>query len=82
MKKEIQERLISICSDVGLMLTELETESDVNLMDQIEDSLQFMNLIIAIEEGFQIEMPDEFLIWSDTLSFQALMELICKLCND
>ena len=82
MKKEIQERLISICSDVGLMLTELETESDVNLMDQIEDSLQFMNLIIAIEEGFQIEMPDEFLIWSDTLSFQALMELICKLSND
>ena len=49
---------------------------DILLADYFPDSLTFVNVIIEIEEVFDIELPDEMLLIENLGTFYNLLERI------
>lgn len=45
------------------------------ILDDI-DSIEFVNLIIAMEEEFEVEIPDEFLIIDSIASIGAIESIL------
>lgn len=52
--------------------------SKISEIDSIQmDSIQYIDLIVAIEEQYNIEIPDEFLIPNNIWNLNDLVEIIC-----
>lgn len=68
----IREQLISVCIENGLMIENDNINNDIDLKTLISDSLQYINIIIAIEEKFNVELPDDFLINDGYFSLNSL----------
>lgn len=51
-------------------------DNNGNLMLEEIDSIEFINLIIALEEEFQVEIPDELLLIDSISSIQAIESII------
>ena len=45
------------------------------------DSIQYIDLIVEIEEVYDIEIPDEFLTPNNTWEIDILVEAICAALN-
>lgn len=54
------------------------TGVDLDLRDYIADSIQFINFIVDIEKRFEIEFPDEYLLYDSIASLHSFVELIKK----
>lgn len=57
-----KETIISIVQDLGNSVDGLDPNKNIDLQLYIIDSLQFISFIISVEEKFDIEFPDEFLL--------------------
>lgn len=60
MNKAYGEILRVLEENLGVVVLEKDDE-DISLTDYISDSMMFMQFIIALEEHFCIELPDDFL---------------------
>lgn len=69
-----RERIISVVDNMGLLI-ELGSE-DINLQDYIIDSLQFISFIIELEKAFDIEFPNDLLLYDNIQSLNGLAILI------
>lgn len=69
--------LLDVFAESGVILT--YTGEDIVLSDYIEDSIQFMTILIQIEEKFCIEFPDEILQIDYFSSLNNLVDIICEL---
>ena len=49
---------------------------DVDLDTYIEDSIQFMSFVVAIEEAFNIEFPAEMLVFDNFKSIETIVVVI------
>lgn len=52
---------------------------DLSLSDYIDDSIQFMTILVQLEEKFDIEFPDEVLQIDCFSSLFGLSDIICEL---
>ena len=53
--------------------------TDFSLSDYIEDSIQFMTILVELEDKFGIEFPDEMLQIDYFSSLFGLADIICEL---
>ncbi len=65
---------------VYVELSDIE-ESDIDIRDFIEDSIQFITTIVEIEGSFNIEIPDELLTIDTFSSLKGLIAIIEELQN-
>lgn len=56
------------------------TGVDLDLRDYLTDSIQFISFIVDIEKKFDMEMPDEYLLYDSISSLHSFAEIIrnCK----
>lgn len=68
----IEEKLAEITEENGILVDDYE----LNLIEYIPDSITFITFIVAIEEKFDIEMPDDFLLIERLGSIKELAMVI------
>jgi len=56
-------------------------DKSILLADYLPDSLSFVNIIIGIEEAFNIELPDEMLMIENFGTFESLVANISHLLD-
>lgn len=69
---DIKKRLIEIFESVGIFISD---EADMNEDLEI-DSIQFVTLIIEIEEQFMLRISNDFEEYSELTSFNAFFNLV------
>lgn len=77
----VRERIITILINSGLFngnINELDDECYKNIIEEI-DSLDLVNLIVNIENAFDVELPDEFMNKSIFSSMDRLCNCISQL---
>lgn len=74
-------KMTQCLEDAGIyiQIPDGEDDFDIDLRDFVESSIQFISIIIAIENVFDIEIPDEYLLIDTFASFKDLMSLIEEL---
>lgn len=80
-KEEIAEKIKKVFEENGYVILQ-EDEEDVDLSLYIPDSLTFMQLVIQIEDEFQVEFPDELLVSDLFSSLRGLSDIIDELVNN
>ena len=72
---EIELKIIEALNNVGILFdaTELET---LSFEEVIPDSLSFISFIVELEQIFNIEIPDEFLMPERISSFVSIRDMI------
>ena len=76
---DIINRIVSILHEEGI---EAEyTGGDLDLRDYIIDSIQFISFIVEVEREFDIEIPNEILLYDSISSLHSFADLIrrCKM---
>ena len=73
MKEEITNRLVSIFNEVGIYVTEADYDEILDI-----DSLQFVTIIIRLEEEFMIRISSDLEDFSDLKSFNDILNLVNK----
>lgn len=68
------EDIINILSDIGIIIENIDKDSSIFLNEYIEDSIAFISFVVEIENVFGIEIPDEYLLFSE-------METLSDVCN-
>lgn len=72
-----------LCLNKGIKNGALKkNDLEIPLKELNIDSLQFITLIIKIEEFFGVEIPDEYVIFLENKSLTYYIELAKKLIND
>lgn len=79
--KEIKEKFVRLLEENGLYNGKLEDFCDESFLELINeiDSLNLINLVINIENAFDIEFPDEYLNFSQFSSLDELCRVIEQL---
>lgn len=70
--------LIDVLEEAGIYV-DYEEKDDINISNYIKDSIQFISIIVAMEEKLEIEIPDELLIIDTFSSFNHLIDIICEI---
>ncbi len=68
----IEEKLAEIAEENGILVDDY----DLNLIEYIPDSITFITFIVTIEERFDIEMPDDFMLIETLGSIKELAMII------
>ena len=68
----IEEKLAEIAEENGILVDDY----DLNLIEYIPDSITFITFIFTIEERFDIEMPDDFMLIETLGSIKELAMII------
>lgn len=74
----IRQRILKILSDV-MEVTEINLE---NCLDYEIDSLTFMQFIVILEEEFNLELPDKFLLYDGKETFENIIAYLQEWCNE
>lgn len=80
MQKDIEKMLIET---INMNFTEIEVgeeQLNMNLSKIGFDSIKFIQLIVLIEDAFQVEVPDEYLMISELKTLKEVIDVI-KLCS-
>lgn len=82
-KAEIYETILKCADENGIyVLIGDELPEDVDLMENISESLQFMSFILELEQHLGIEIPDEYLIYDSLTSVAAFSETLESLFDE
>lgn len=60
--------------NIGILVDDLDKAE--NLMDLIEESLTFITFVVEVENIFEIEIPDEYLLPGKLVSIQDVLEMV------
>ena len=72
---DIRNTILAALEESGIYVN-IATDEDVDLRNFFDSSLQFISLIVNLEEKFKTDMPDEFLLYDNFQSFNNLCELM------
>lgn len=81
MKREIIERIAAIISSIVEEIDIKALEPDADLQQIGMDSFEFVRIIVTIEDEFEIEFPDEYLLVEQMNTLDKIAELVL-LCGD
>ena len=68
--------IIPILSNIGILIDEQMETFDVDLIEYILDSIQFISFIVELERELNIEFPDELLLYDNIRSLNGFISLI------
>lgn len=73
-KSEIRINVLKCMENIGIFVD--VNDYDIVLDNYIEDSIQFITLVIEMENIFNIEIPDDLLTISNFESINKICELL------
>jgi len=76
--KEIVQNILNTLESVSIFI-ELSEFDTVDLENFIQDSLQFISLVVALENEFKIEFPTELLIFDNFKQMNDIYNIINEL---
>jgi len=76
--KEVKKKVVEALENVGIFIDE-NVDEDSNLKNYIEDSIQFISMIIEFEEAFGIEIPTEILMFDNFDSLDKISVILQEL---
>ena len=65
-----------IISEFGHLLEGTELDVDRNLLGDVIDSMGVMQLVVFLEEGFNVRIPDEDILPANFRSVRSLVGLV------
>lgn len=74
----IRENILNCLLNVGCVVNSTTS----NLDDIVDNSIMFITFIIQLEECFNIEIPDEYLLMEKFETIDAIVNLVEKLSAD
>lgn len=78
--QSFRSQLLDIFAQNGIIVSDSALQEDADLRMSIEDSVQFISAIVEIENHFDIELPEELLLYESMASFigfsQSVWEII------
>ena len=75
----MQNRIYEILLEEGIELP--MRKEDFNLAESLEESLEFISAMVAIEDNLGIEIPDEIFNYESLVSFKGFCELLEEQVN-
>ena len=76
-ESEIKLIIIEEFENLGIVIDQDQEDTDLSSMEI--DSITFVSFIVALEERFEIQFPDEFLTMETMNSLNGFANLIDKL---
>lgn len=70
-KDLIKKNIILAFNDIDIFFE--DNNEDVNITNYIDDSIQFITMIVKLEETFNIEIPEELLLFEN---FESLNDIV------
>ena len=81
MKEEmIKQKVIECMNNIGVYI--LEDETNFRIDDYIIDSIMFVSFIIELEQMFDVEIPDEYLVVQRLQTLDDVCEMIHTILKD
>lgn len=78
-RQEIREKLYRLLDEVGAV--EINADGNKVLVSDM-DSIQLVSLVVEIEECFEIEIPDEYLVTEFFESEEHVIDVIQQLMKE
>ena len=75
---EIKDKIVQALNNVGLFYT-LEELEENDIGELLPDSLTYISFIVELEQAFDIEITDEYLIPEKISSLDGIIDLIEEL---
>lgn len=73
---DIRQNLIDVIKENGFSIEGLDKSVDIDLREYIVDSVQFIAFIISVENKFEIEIPDEYLLYENIASLNSFTGIV------
>lgn len=78
-RQEIRDKIYELLDEVGAF--EINSDGNKKLISDM-DSIQWISLIVEIEECFGIEIPDEYLVTEFFESEEHVIDVVQQLMNE
>lgn len=78
MKPVSKELILKLLNDVGSVKVD-ETQLNENLIDLGMDSIEYIQIVVKLEEVFECEIPDENLLITEMDTVQKMMNVLQEL---
>lgn len=69
-----RDKVIEVLEEMGILID--EEDDTVALQDYIVDSVQFISLIVNLEEKLDFVFPDEYLVYESISTLETLCNII------
>ena len=76
----VKSAIIEELENLGVIID--TSEEDMDLLSMEIDSITFITFIVALEEKFEIQFPDEYLTMEVMTSLNGFASLICSLLSN
>lgn len=73
---EIQEKILGIVNDIIETVEIKPDQFEVDLSTIGMDSITFIRIVVALEEAFSIEIPDEFLLITEMNTVEKITNVV------
>jgi acyl carrier protein len=73
---DVREKILEILDTNGIWVDADIAEDDIDLREYIVDSFQFISFIVEIEKEFNMEFPEEFLLFDKIASLNGFSNII------
>lgn len=79
-QEEVLKQVLDCLDEVGINLENYEGDIlDLDIKVFVEESIDFINLVVALEERLKIELPDEFLAFDSITTISSITNFIYAL---
>jgi acyl carrier protein len=69
-------------NDIGILFSFMDADTDdIDLTEYIEDSVQFVQFIVALEDNLNIEIPDALLNFELLTSWNGFKSMLEDILN-
>lgn len=77
---EISEKVLDIIkTNIGIEIYPWQFDEDLNVIGI--DSISFIQIVVALEDNFEIEIPDEKLLMEEMGTFNKITMVVASVLN-
>jgi acyl carrier protein len=72
----VKERIRKCFANIGIII---ENDSNFSISDYITESISYITLLIELEQEFEIDIPDDYLVQGRLETYQDICNMIEEL---
>lgn len=72
---DYEQEIVALLNEIGVSF-DIEKDRNTDLRECIDDSMAFISFVVALEEKFDFEFPDELLGYDNNLTIEVISEAI------
>lgn len=78
---EMKAGIIQALENAGVFV-DVEEQNEINIINLIDDSIQFVSFVVQLEEIFKIELTSELLVIDNFSTIDSVCEILQALCQE